>query len=80
VCASEALRTLAERSVRTHPLRAAGAMQLGAALVASDGAAGALRFVSLDMRQREAAQREGFPVLPDTAPKPRPVRERRRRR
>lgn len=77
---SELLRNTAERIVRTHPLRAADALQLAAALVASDGQPGGLPFTSLDVRQRDAARREGFPVLPDITPGPRLVRERGRAR
>lgn len=82
VLATDAVRAVAERIVRTHPLRAADALQLGAAVVASDGAPGALPFTSLDARQRDAAQREGFPIVPDALPGPGPrlVREPGRRR
>jgi predicted nucleic acid-binding protein len=76
----EALRSTAERILRTHPLRAADAMQLAAALVASDDQPGTLPFISLDARQRDAARREGFPVFPETMPGPRLVRERVRQR
>jgi hypothetical protein len=47
-----------------HSLRAADAFQLGAALTWCKGAAGGRVFVCLDDRLREAAQREGFTVLP----------------
>jgi predicted nucleic acid-binding protein len=77
---SEVLRSTAERVVRTHPLRAADALQVAAALVASDGQPSALPFASLDPRQRDAARREGFPVLPDQIPAPRLVKEPPRRR
>ena len=80
IIATETLRNLAERIVRTHPLRAADALQLAAALVASDGQPHSIPFVSLDERQRDAARREGFSVLPDAIPGPRLVRERGRRR
>jgi predicted nucleic acid-binding protein len=61
---SEAVRAQAERAVAVHPLRAADALQLGAALVwrQDPGARGEL--VSLDQRLRDAASREGFKVLP----------------
>lgn len=58
-----AARRQAERLVETHPLRAADALQLGAALVACEGMASSLTFVTLDRNQAEAAEREGFTVL-----------------
>lgn len=76
----EMLRTTAERVVSVHSLRAADALQLAAALVACDGSPTSLPFVCLDTRLREAALREGFTVLPDTAPRATAVRERRPRR
>jgi len=60
---SEALRTLAERLLATHPLRAADALQLAAALQWR-GPSTAAEFVSFDARLRVAAQAEGFAVLP----------------
>jgi predicted nucleic acid-binding protein len=59
----EAVREHAERVVATHPLRAADALQLGAALVAAAGNPGTLQFATLDRRLAVAAEREGFPVL-----------------
>ena len=53
----------AERIVVAYPLRAADALQLGAALVAADGEPETLELVTLDRRLAEAAVREGFPVL-----------------
>ena len=64
VSAVEAVRARALRLVRTHPLRAADALQLAAALVASDDKPEGMPFVCLDDRLRDAARREGFPVLP----------------
>jgi uncharacterized protein len=61
------LDTVASRAlrlVRTHPLRAADALQLAAALIACGERPEALPFVCLDDRLRDAARREGFPVLP----------------
>lgn len=58
-----ATRLHAERIVMDHPLRAADALQLGAALVAADGDPQSLEVVTLDRRLAEAARREGFPVL-----------------
>ena len=61
--ATSRLRESAERMVRVHPLRAADALQLAAALVASDGQPAALPFLTLDNRLANAADREGFPVV-----------------
>jgi predicted nucleic acid-binding protein len=60
---AEAARFHAERIVVDYPLRAADALQLGAALVAADGDPQSLELVTLDRRLAEAARREGFPVL-----------------
>ncbi|MDP1805382.1 MAG: type II toxin-antitoxin system VapC family toxin [Acidimicrobiales bacterium] len=57
------LRQAAERLLRTHPLRAADALQLAAAIAAADGDPRSLPFVTLDDRLARAAQREGFPVV-----------------
>lgn len=57
------VRLIAERLVMTHPLRAADALQLGAAIVAADGDPSSLEFVTLDRRLADAALREGFPIL-----------------
>jgi predicted nucleic acid-binding protein len=58
------LRDLAKRLVRRHPLRAADALQLAAALAWCDGSPGGVGFVCLDERLRDASWREGFDVLP----------------
>jgi uncharacterized protein len=63
VTAVELVRRQAERIVETHPLRAADALQLGAALVAAEDDPAALEFVTLDRQQALAAEREGFRVL-----------------
>jgi len=60
---SDAVRRTAERLLRTHPLRAADALQLAAALIAADHNPGSLEMVCLDQRLRLAARREGFTVL-----------------
>ena len=57
------LRDAAGRALAAHPLRAADALQLAAALVWSDEGSGEA-FVCLDDRLRDAAAREGFEVLP----------------
>ncbi len=59
----DAVRTTAQRLLRVHPLHAADSLQLAAAVVAADQERATLEFVSLDERLREAASREGFPVL-----------------
>jgi len=58
------LRDRAERLVSVHPLRAADAFQLAAALVWARGKTTGRGLVSFDDRLREAAAREGFDVLP----------------
>ena len=59
------LRGRAGQALAAHPLRAADALQLAAALVWSGEAAAGEAFVCLDERLREAARREGFEVLPE---------------
>jgi predicted nucleic acid-binding protein len=62
------VRRTAVRLLRIHPLRAADALQLAAAVIASDGDQRSLPFVTLDQRLALAAQREGFAVIePATA-------------
>ena len=63
ITAIDLVRRHAERIVETHPLRAADALQLGAALVAAEDDPAALEFVTLDRQQALAAEREGFRVL-----------------
>ena len=65
VSSLEVVRPRAIRLVNTHPLRAGDALQLAAALVASEERPDALPFVCLDDRLREAARKEGFLVLPE---------------
>ena len=60
----DAVRSRAIRLLRAHPLRAADALQLAAALVVSEERPEGLPFVSLDDRLSDAARKEGFPVLP----------------
>ena len=64
------VRELAERLLRVHPLRAADAMQLAAALAAVDGRPRRRGFVVLDGGLADAAAREGFDVV---RPAPRSV-------
>lgn len=63
VVPSEPVRTVAQRLLRVHALRAADAVQLAAAIIASEREPASLEFVSLDQRLNVAAQHEGFPVL-----------------
>ncbi len=63
VTAVDLVRRRAERLVESHPLRAADALQLGAALAAAEDHPEALDFVTLDGQQALAAEREGFRVL-----------------
>jgi len=63
ITAAEVVRRHAERLVETHPLRAADALQLGAAIVAAEEHPATLAFVTLDDLQAAAAEREGFRVL-----------------
>lgn len=59
-----AVKQRAKRLLARHPLRAADALQLGAALLVADDDPGRIEIVSLDERLAEAARREGFRVLP----------------
>lgn len=65
VLPTEALRAMAERLLRVHPLRAADALQLAAALAWADHAPLGFEFVCPDQRLREAARSEGFRILPE---------------
>jgi hypothetical protein len=64
VGAVEIVRSRALRLLNTHPIRAGGALQLAAALIACEERPELLPFVCLDDRLRDAARREGFSVLP----------------
>jgi hypothetical protein len=57
-----ALRGIARRLLRVHPLRGAGSLQLAAAVIASEGLPASLNIVTLDGRFASAARREGFTV------------------
>jgi predicted nucleic acid-binding protein len=59
------LRQRAERLLAVHPLRAADAFQLAAALLWSRGETRTHEVVCFDERLRAAAQREGFQILPE---------------
>ncbi|HWR74877.1 MAG TPA: type II toxin-antitoxin system VapC family toxin [Bacteroidales bacterium] len=64
VLPSERIRQRAERLLLTHPLRAADAFQLAAALIWAEEAPQGLEVVCLDQNLREAALKEGFTLLP----------------
>jgi predicted nucleic acid-binding protein len=59
---SHELRARALRLLRVHPLRAADAVQLAAALIASSEDPSYLPFFAADERLLEAARKEGFAV------------------
>lgn len=59
----ERVRERARRLLESHPLRAADALQLAAALIASEEEPKDLPFVTLDRRLALAAEKEGFKVL-----------------
>jgi hypothetical protein len=61
---TEEVRATACRILRVHELRAADALQFAAALVWAGYHPAGLGFVCLDRKLREAAEREGFAVLP----------------
>ena len=63
VLPSPIVRQTARRLLRTHPLRAADALQLAAALALTEPHAPKPEFVCLDDRLATAARKEGFPVL-----------------
>ena len=63
---NDALRNTAERLLAVHPLRAADALQLAAALSWCGQAPAGQDFVTFDRRLRDASFREGFTVLPET--------------
>ena len=60
----ERVKSLATRLLRVHALRAADALQLGAALAWADRSPTDLVLHSFDERLALAAQREGFRVVP----------------
>ena len=62
VPASDEVKAAAIRMARVHPLCAADALQLGAAVIAAQGSPRALEFVTLDARLAAAARKEGFPL------------------
>jgi len=63
VAPSDAVRAMAARLVRVHPLRAGDALQLASALRASESHPSTLAVVTLDERLALAAEREGIRVV-----------------
>lgn len=63
VLPTDPVRSTAARLLRVHPLRAADALQLAAAVVAAEHEPASMEIVALDDRLAEAAEREGFRVL-----------------
>jgi predicted nucleic acid-binding protein len=57
------IRQTAIRLLRVHGLRAADALQLGAALAVAEDQPASLQVVTLDDRLGQAAEREGFRVV-----------------
>lgn len=64
VSPTDEVRRRAARLVSVHPLRAADALQLAAALIWCEEQPHGEAFVCLDARLRDAAQREGFDIRP----------------
>ena len=65
---SETVRSMAERLLAVHTLRAADAFQLTAALQWCQGQTHERCFLSFDIRLREAVYKEGFTLLPLNLP------------
>lgn len=63
VTSLDAVRDRAERALGVHSLRAADALQLGAALLLVGDRPKRRPFVVAEVRLAEAARREGFDVL-----------------
>ena len=61
---AESIRRRARSLLAAHPLRAADAMQLAAAIEWRGRESQATTFVCLDQRLREAAANEGFTITP----------------
>ncbi len=61
---TEMVRLRAERLLSVHPLRAADALQLAAALVWAQETPRGLEFVCLDQNLRESSLKEGFSIQP----------------
>jgi predicted nucleic acid-binding protein len=61
---TEMVRVRAERLLSIHPLRAADALQLAAALIWAQETPRGLDFVCLDQNLRESSLKEGFSIKP----------------
>lgn len=61
---SDEIRNITRRLIQNYPLRAADSLQLAAANVWAEKTPWGHEFVCLDFRLRDAAQKEGFKVLP----------------
>jgi len=61
---TEMVRLRTERLLSVHPLRAADALQLAAALVWAQDTPRELEFVCLDQNLRESSLKEGFSLQP----------------
>ena len=61
---SDEIRDITRRLFQNYPLRAADNLQLAAAIVWAERTPRGHEFVCLDSRLRDAAQKEGFTVLP----------------
>lgn len=59
----DAVRARARRLLEVHPLRAADALHLAAALLAAEERPRGVGFVTLDRRLADAADREGFALV-----------------
>ena len=64
------LRSLARRMVRVHPLKAADALQLAAAVVVAEQEPAKIGFVSFDVQLNKAAALEGLAVLDSSSARP----------
>ena len=62
---SSAVKKVARRLLRMHPLRAADSLQLAAAIFFAGENTSELTMVTLDERLRLCAQREGLGTLPE---------------
>jgi len=62
---STEVRRHARRLLMTHPLRAADALQLAAAMVLAGDQPGHLTIVTFDQNLALCAQREGFTIMPE---------------
>lgn len=65
VLPGDGLKDKAGRLLLNHPLRAADALQLAAALTWAEKSAKDHELVCFDLRLRDAARKEGFTLLPE---------------